>query len=58
MTFRLNLLEMMRHVLLTESVNANAVMDAIDKRCFVDINYVDEDSNAPGLRLIEPYAYG
>ena len=58
MTLKLNLLEIMQHVLLTESVNADAVMDALDKRCFVDINYVDEESNAPGNRLIQPYAYG
>lgn len=53
----LNLYEILQKVL-NESVGSNEVSDAINNHNYVDITYVDEDSNAPGRRLIQPYAYG
>lgn len=54
---RINLYEALQTVL-NESVDQDKVIAAIENRNYVEINYVDEDSNAPGSRLIEPYAYG
>lgn len=51
----------LNHILqkiLNESIGGDAVTDAINNHNYVEINYVDEESNAPGLRLIQPYAYG
>lgn len=53
----LNLYDILEQVL-NESVNQNAVMDAIDNRYRVLIDYSDAENNAPGQRLIEPYALG
>ena len=53
----LNLYEILQKVL-NESVGPNEVSDAIINHNYVEITYVDEDSNAPGSRLIQPYAYG
>ena len=53
----LNLSEIL-HKVLNEAVGSNSVTDAINNHNYVEINYVDEDSNAPGKRLIQPYAYG
>lgn len=54
---RLNLYDILQTVL-NEGVNQHAVMDAIDNRYRAFIDYSDEDNNAPGQRLIEPYALG
>ena len=54
---KINLLEIYRQVLL-EAVPSQPILDAIHNRNYVEINYIDEDSNAPGTRLIQPYAYG
>jgi len=43
----LNLYEILQKVL-NESVGSNEVSDAINNHNYVDITYVDEDSNAPG----------
>ena len=53
----LNLYEILQKVL-NESVGSKEVSDVITNHNYVDITYVDEDSNAPGRRLIQPYAYG
>ena len=53
----INLYEILQKVL-NESVGSNEVSDAITNHNYVEITYVDEDSNAPGRRLIQPYAYG
>lgn len=53
----LNLCEILQKVL-NESVGSNEVTDAIRNHNYVEITYVDEKSNAPGKRLIQPYAYG
>lgn len=53
----LNLSEILHNVL-NESVSSNNVVDTINGHNYVEINYVDEDGNAPGKRLIQPYAYG
>ena len=53
----LNLYEILQKVL-NESVGSNEVSDVIKGHNYVDITYTDEDSNAPGRRLIQPYAYG
>ena len=53
----LNLSEIL-HKVLNESVNTNDIIDVIVNHNYVDINYSDEDNNAPGRRLIQPYAYG
>ena len=53
----LNLCEIL-HKVLNESVGSNEVTDAIGNHRYVEITYVDEKSNAPGKRLIQPYAYG
>lgn len=53
----LNLYEILQKVL-NESVGSKEVSNAITNHNFVEITYVDEDSNAPGTRLIQPYAYG
>ncbi len=53
----LNLCEILQKVL-AESVGSNEVVDAIRNHNYVEITYVDEKSNAPGKRLIQPYAYG
>jgi hypothetical protein len=53
----LNLFEILRKVL-NESVGSKDVSDVIINHNYVDINYSDEDNNAPGRRLIQPYAYG
>lgn len=47
-----------KRIILGESVEQGTVMDAIDNRTRVYIDYSDEDNNAPGQRLIEPYALG
>ena len=54
---KISLLEIYQQVLL-ESVPSQPILDAIHNRNYVEINYIDNDSNAPGLRLIQPYAYG
>jgi len=54
---RINLYEALQTVL-NESVDSDKVISAIENRNYVEINYADEDSNATGVRLIEPYAYG
>ena len=53
----LNLYEILQKVL-NESVGSNEITDAIINHNYVDITYSDEDNNAPGRRLIQPYAYG
>jgi hypothetical protein len=53
----LNLYEILQKIL-TESVDAKNVMDAITNHNYVDVSYSDEENNAPGHRLIQPYAYG
>ena len=53
----INLYEILQKVL-NESVGSNEVCDAINGHNYVDIMYSDEDNNAPGRRLIQPYAYG
>ena len=53
----LNLYEILQKVL-NESVGSNEVSDVINNHNYVDITYSDEDNNAPGRRLIQPYAYG
>lgn len=53
----LNLFEILQKVL-NESVGSNDVIDAISNHNYVEIRYEDEDINAPGNRLIQPYAYG
>ena len=57
MAMALNLFEILQKVL-NESVGSNEVKDAILNHRYVDITYEDEDINAPGHRLIQPYAYG
>lgn len=54
---KLNLYEILQKVL-NESVGSNDVIDAISNHNYVEINYVDENNNAPNNRLIQPYAYG
>lgn len=44
--------------ILNESVSSDKVNDAINNKYQVIITYKDEDSNAVGKRLIEPYVYG
>lgn len=44
--------------ILNESVTSDQVNDAINNKYQVIITYRDEDSNAIGKRLIEPYVYG
>lgn len=53
----LNLYDILEQVL-NESINQNAVTDAIDNRYRVLIDYSDAENNAPGQRLIEPYVLG
>lgn len=53
----LNLCEILQKVL-NESVGSNEVVDVINKRRYVTIEYSDENNNAPGKRLIQPYDYG
>ena len=53
----LNLFEILQKVL-NESVGSKDVADVITNHNYVDITYSDEDNNAPGRRLIQPYAYG
>jgi hypothetical protein len=53
----LNLYEILQKVL-SESVDSNDISDAVINHNYVDITYSDEDNNAPGTRLIQPYAYG
>ena len=53
----LNLCEILQKII-NESVGSNEVVDAIKNHNYVEITYVDEESNAPGKRLIQPYAYG
>jgi hypothetical protein len=53
----LNLYEILKKVL-NESVGSKEISDAIINHNYVEITYVDENSNAPGTRLIQPYAYG
>ena len=43
---------------LNESVRENEIMDAINGKYQVFINYSDEKNRAPGRRLIEPYVLG
>ena len=43
---------------LNESVSPDEISDAIINHKYVDVNYVDEDSNAPGKRLVQAYVYG
>ena len=57
MSVTLNLYDIMQNVL-SESVDSNLVIDAIDNKYQVWINYSDEENHAPGRRLIEPYVYG
>lgn len=53
----LNLYEILQKIL-DESVGSNEVSDVITNHNYVDITYSDELNNAPGKRLIQPYAYG
>ena len=53
----INLYDILKTVL-TESVSSDKVVQAIDNKTRVLIKYNDEKSSAPGVRLIEPYAYG
>lgn len=53
----LNLFEILQKVL-NESVGSNEIINAINNHNYVEINYFDENNNAPGTRLIQPYAYG
>ena len=53
----LNLYDILQKVL-TESVPSDKVIDAIQNKYQVIINYSDEKARAPQKRLIEPYAYG
>lgn len=53
----LNLSDILREVL-NESVAPDVVTQAIVNHNYVNITYVDEESHAPGRRLIQPYAYG
>lgn len=53
----LNLYTILKSVL-NESIDQNSVSNAIENRTRVLIDYSDEDNNAPGQRLIEPYALG
>lgn len=54
---RLNLYDILQSVL-NESVTQGEVVDAINNRYRAFIDYSDEDNNAPGQRLVEPYALG
>ena len=53
----LNLYEILKEVL-NESVSSESVIDAMDNKYQVIINYSDEKNRAPKKRIIEPYAYG
>ena len=53
----INLFESLCRVML-ESVETKPVIDAIQNRYRVKIKYSDEHNNAPGQRIIEPYAFG
>lgn len=53
----LNLQDILNEVLL-EAVSSDKVIDAIQNRYQVIINYSDDKKRAPEKRLIEPYAYG
>lgn len=53
----INLYEILQQVL-TESVNSNAVIDAIANKVQVIITYSDEENRAPQKRVIQPYVYG
>ena len=53
----LNLYTILESVL-NESIDQNSVSNAIENRTRVLIDYSDENNNAPGQRLIEPYALG
>lgn len=53
----INLYDILQQVL-TENVSPNEVIDAIDNKLQVVINYSDEKNRAPEKRLIEPYVYG
>jgi hypothetical protein len=44
--------------IINEAVDADKVVDAIDNRKAVLINYADEEVSHPGTRYIEPYVYG
>jgi hypothetical protein len=54
----LNLYEILKEVLLTESVTSDYINDAIDGKYRILINYDDEKYHATGSRLVEPYAIG
>ena len=54
---KINLFEALVKVL-NESVSEDEVIQAINNKNYVDMNYADEKSSATGRRLIEPYAYG
>ena len=53
----INLYNILQNIL-QESVSSDKVIDAINNRYQVIINYSDEKARAPKKRLIEPYAYG
>ena len=53
----INLYNILQNIL-NESVSSDKVIDAINNRYQVIINYSDEESRAPKKRLIEPYVYG
>lgn len=44
--------------ILNESVNGQTVVDALNNRRAVLINYADENASHTGKRYIEPYVYG
>ena len=53
----INLYEILQNII-NESVPSDKVIDAIQNKYQVIINYSDEKARAPKKRLIEPYAYG
>lgn len=54
---KLNLYDILQEVL-TESVDANSVINAIANKQQVIVKYSDDKDRAPGKRIIEPYTYG
>lgn len=53
----LNLYEILENIL-KESVSPSQIVDAINNKYQVIIQYSDEQNRAPQTRLIEPYVYG
>ena len=44
--------------IINEAVSGSEVVDAINNRKAVLINYADENASHTGKRYIEPYVYG